>query len=149
MRTPSRFSLWSAIALLGMGVAWANPSWGAGPGGAPGGAPGGPAAQAAGGGGRVSFAEDVVPILQNRCLECHKAGAPGFAFSGLNLESYEGLMQGTRFGPVVVPGNAMVSNLNVLVEGRAGIRMPHNRKRLTACEIDILRNWVNQGAKNN
>ncbi|MBF0191916.1 MAG: hypothetical protein HQL99_12375 [Magnetococcales bacterium] len=98
--------------------------------------------------GRVTFSEDVFPILQNRCLECHKTGAPGVAFSGLNLENYEGLMRGTRFGPVVIPGNAMVSNLNVLVEGRAGIRMPHNRKRLTTCEIEILRNWVNQGAKN-
>lgn len=98
---------------------------------------------------RTSFKEDVQPILQYRCLECHKTGAPGVAYSGLNLETYDGLMKGTRFGPVVVPGNAMVSNLNVLVEGRAGIRMPHNRKRLTSCELDILRTWVNQGAKNN
>ncbi|WP_227657449.1 c-type cytochrome domain-containing protein [Candidatus Magnetaquicoccus inordinatus] len=97
----------------------------------------------------VSFKSDVMPILQYRCLECHRADGPGVAYSGLNLESYEGLMKGTRFGPVVVPGNAMVSNLNVLVEGRAGIRMPHNRKRLTPCEIQVLRNWVTQGAKNN
>ncbi|MBF0183502.1 MAG: hypothetical protein HQM06_03805 [Magnetococcales bacterium] len=97
----------------------------------------------------VSFKSDVMPILQYRCLECHRADGPGVAYSGLNLESYEGLMKGTRFGPVVVPNNAMVSNLNVLVEGRAGIRMPHNRKRLTPCEIQVLRNWVNQGAKNN
>ncbi len=97
----------------------------------------------------VSFKSDVMPILQYRCLECHRADGPGVAYSGLNLESYEGLMKGTRFGPIVVPGNAMVSNLNVLVEGRAGIRMPHNRKRLTPCEIQVLRNWVNQGAKNN
>ncbi|MBF0583559.1 MAG: hypothetical protein HQL80_04900 [Magnetococcales bacterium] len=97
----------------------------------------------------ASFKSDVQPILQYRCLECHRADGPGVAYSGLNLEDYEGLMKGTRFGPVVVPGNAMVSNLNVLVEGRAGIRMPHNRKRLTPCEIQVLRNWVNQGAKNN
>ncbi|NGZ07347.1 MAG: hypothetical protein G8237_13440 [Magnetococcales bacterium] len=130
MRTRSRFTFWSVGALFVLAMALPD------------------AGQAAPPGARVTFAEDVFPILQNRCVECHKQGAPGVAFSGLNLESYEGLMKGTRFGPVVVPGNAMVSNLNVLVEGRAGIRMPHNRKRLTACEIDILRNWVNQGAKN-
>ena len=100
------------------------------------------------GGGRVSFKNDVMPILHYRCLECHRAGGPGVAYSGLNMETYEGVMKGTRFGPVVVPGNAMVSNLNVLVEGRAGIRMPHNRKRLTPCETKILSDWVNQGAKN-
>ncbi len=97
----------------------------------------------------VSFKGDVQPVLQLRCLECHREDGPGVAYSGLNMESYENLMKGTRFGPVIVPGNAMVSNLNVLVEGRAGIRMPHNRKRLTPCEIQVLRNWVNQGAKNN
>ncbi|MBF0294155.1 MAG: hypothetical protein HQL96_03120 [Magnetococcales bacterium] len=129
MRNLSRITIGLAGAILGVCLGVANSGW-------------------AGNVGRVSFAEDVFPILQYRCLECHKAGAPGVAFSGLNLESYEGLMKGTRYGPVVVPGNAMVSNLNVLVEGRAGIRMPHNRKRLTPCEIDILRNWVNQGAKN-
>ncbi len=99
--------------------------------------------------GRVSFKEDVQPIIQYRCLDCHRSGGPGVAYSGLNMETYAGIMKGTRFGPVVIPGNALVSNLNVLVEGRAGIRMPHNRKRLTPCEIQILRNWVNQGAKNN
>lgn len=98
---------------------------------------------------RASFKEDVMPILHYRCLGCHRSGGSGVAYSGLNMETYEGLMQGTRFGPVVIPGNAMVSNLNVLVEGRAGIRMPHNRKRLNPCEIQTLRNWVNQGAKNN
>ena len=99
--------------------------------------------------GRTSFREDVQPILQFRCLQCHQTGGPGIAFSGLDLSTYAGLMKGTHFGPVVMPGNAMVSNLNVLVEGRAGIRMPHNRKRLTPCEVQILRDWVNQGANNN
>ncbi|MBF0460726.1 MAG: hypothetical protein HQL87_04945 [Magnetococcales bacterium] len=98
---------------------------------------------------QVSFKGDVQPILQYRCLECHRADGPGVAYSGLSLENYEGLMKGTRFGPIVVPGNALVSNLNVLVEGRAGVRMPHNKKRLTPCEIQVLRNWVNQGAKDN
>ncbi|MBF0308299.1 MAG: hypothetical protein HQL56_02060 [Magnetococcales bacterium] len=98
---------------------------------------------------KVSFREDVMPILQMRCLECHRTGGPGEVYSGLNMETFEGLMRGTRFGPVVVPGQAMVSNLNVMVEGKAGIRMPHNRKRLTKCETKILRDWVNQGAKNN
>ncbi|MBF0215284.1 MAG: hypothetical protein HQM00_17285, partial [Magnetococcales bacterium] len=111
MDNHSRFTHWSFGVLMGLGVILSGHSWAAAP------------------AGRVSFSEDVYPILQNRCQECHKAGAPGVAFSGLNLETYDGLMQGTRFGPVVVPGNAMVSNLNVLVEGRAGIRMPHNRKR--------------------
>jgi len=44
------------------------------------------------------------------------------------------------------------SILNMLVEGRvdASMRMPHNRDQpLGAREIEILRLWVDQGAKNN
>ncbi|MBF0588464.1 MAG: hypothetical protein HQL53_04990 [Magnetococcales bacterium] len=99
--------------------------------------------------GKMSFMEDVMPVFQVRCMACHEPGKDGYEASGLDLTSYAGLMKGTRHGSIVQPGNAMVSNLNVLVEGRAGIRMPHNRKRLTPCEIKILRDWVNQGAKDN
>ena len=99
----------------------------------------------------ISFADDVMPILEVRCLECHKPGGDGFETSGLDLSSYEGLMKGTKFGPIVDPGNAIMSNLIVVVEGRAApeIRMPHSRKKLTRCEISILRRWVNAGAKDN
>lgn len=98
----------------------------------------------------VSFADDVMPILQIRCVECHKPGAQGFETSGLDLRSYEGLMAGTKHGPIVVPGDAMMSNFNVLIEGRAdpSLRMPHNNRKLTRCEVDMLRRWVNHGARN-
>lgn len=97
----------------------------------------------------VSFKEDIKPILEHRCQECHAAGGAGTAATGLLLDSYQGLMKGTTNGPVVVPGKAMTSNLLVLVEGKAAIRMPHNKKPLTKCEIDLLRQWVAQGAKDN
>jgi len=99
----------------------------------------------------MSYKNDVLPVIKARCLECHQPGGEGFEKSGLDLRTYEGLMKGTKFGPVVVPGDAFTSNFNVMVEGRANenLRMPHNRKKLTQCEIGILRLWVNQGAKNN
>ena len=99
----------------------------------------------------VRFADDVMPILRLRCVECHQPESEGYIKSGLDLRTYEGLMQGTKYGPIVIPGNAMLSNLNVLVEGRTNPRllMPHKGKKLTSCEIDILRRWVNQGALNN
>ncbi|MGN7612522.1 c-type cytochrome domain-containing protein [Magnetococcales bacterium HHB-1] len=99
--------------------------------------------------GTVRFGEDILPLLKYRCGECHSAGGAGEAATGLNLETYEGVMRGTRHGPIVVPGSPLASNLNVLVEGRAKTRMPHNKRRLSDCEIDILRKWVAQGAKNN
>jgi hypothetical protein len=85
------------------------------------------------------------------CLECHQDGADGFKQSGLSVETYEDLMKGTGFGPILVPGDAFNSNLNILVEGRAdpSIQMPHGDRKLYAGELETLKVWVDQGAENN
>jgi Planctomycete cytochrome C len=100
---------------------------------------------------QVSYKLDVQPILQSRCVECHQPGGPGYEASGLDLTSYKGLMKGTKHGPIVVPGEPFTSNLMVLVEGRADpkVRMPHNQRPLLKQQIEILRLWVKQGAKDN
>lgn len=100
---------------------------------------------------RVSFASDVKPLLDVRCGTCHVPGQAGYEASGLSTEGYEALMKGTKYGPVVIPGDALSSALNMLVEGRAdpSIRMPHGDQPLTASEQKTLRLWVEQGAKNN
>jgi predicted small secreted protein len=100
----------------------------------------------------ASFAKDIQPILSKHCLECHRQGGAGESASGLNLTTYQGLMKGTKFGPVVKPGDSLSSTLLILVEGRAdpSIKMPHgDRPSLSKDEIDQLRNWVDQGAKDN
>ena len=101
---------------------------------------------------QVSFKGDVFPILEKSCLDCHVApDGEGFQKSGLNMESYDNLMKGTRLGPIVVPGSAASSTLNRLVEGKAdpSIRMPHGGDWLPEPDRATLRAWVDQGAKNN
>ncbi len=99
----------------------------------------------------VSYSAQVQPIIERRCLECHQPGAPGYEESGLEMTSYASLMQGTRFGPIIEPGEPMNSILNQLVEGRAhpSIAMPHGRDRIPDSEIALLRKWVEQGALDN
>jgi len=99
----------------------------------------------------VSYNKDVQPILAKNCSECHAAGQKGLAASGLDTTSYENLMKGGKFGPLVKPGDALSSSLNMLVEGRvhASIQMPHGRAKLPDKDIEILKVWVNEGAKNN
>jgi len=99
----------------------------------------------------VSFSGDVQPILKQYCLECHVPGGPGHSASGFDMSSYETLMKGGKFGTFVIPGDPFTSTLNMLVEGRAhpSIRMPHGRAKLNDREIEILRVWVKEGAKNN
>lgn len=100
----------------------------------------------------VSFAGEVRQVLDSNCVSCHVEGQPGYEASGLALDSYESVMKGTRFGKVVIPGDAQGSVLVMLVEGRAdpSISMPHGaNRRMYAEEIRILRKWVEQGAANN
>jgi hypothetical protein len=100
----------------------------------------------------VSFRYNVQPILRSNCLECHSPpNGEGYLKTGLSMTTYEDLMRGTIYGPVIVPGNSEHSILNMLVEGRAGpsMRMPHGRKPLDAQDAEILRLWVEQGAANN
>jgi hypothetical protein len=99
----------------------------------------------------ISYSADVRPILEKYCLDCHVPGGAGHAASGFDMSSYESLMKGGNFGPFVIPGDPLTSTLNMLVEGRAdpSIRMPHGRGALTEDEIETLRVWVQQGARNN
>jgi hypothetical protein len=67
------------------------------------------------------------------------------------MQSYADLMQGTRYGPVVIPGDSRHSILTMLVEGRADptMRMPHNEAPLENTEIEMLQRWIEEGAQNN
>jgi len=100
----------------------------------------------------VSFAQDVKPILDQNCLSCHQEGAEGFATSGFGMASYDDLMKGTKFGAMVISGDSEGSNLIVLMEGRAdpSISMPHgSMDKVASKDINTIRLWIDQGAKNN
>lgn len=99
----------------------------------------------------VSYSRDVQPILQKNCTECHAPGKPGFLATGFDATTYANLMKGGKFGALIKPGDAFTSAFNMLVEGRAhpSIRMPHGREKLPDHDIEILKVWVNEGAKNN
>ena len=99
----------------------------------------------------ISYRADVQPILKQYCLECHADGGDGYAKSGLLMTSHESLMKGTRFGAIVKPGDGLGSVLIQLVEGRAdpSIKMPHGKAALPKEQIQVLKQWVVQGAKNN
>ena len=66
----------------------------------------------------VSYSADVKPFVDQYCLGCHGADGPGSESSGLRMDSYEALMQGTKYGPVVKPGDSFTSALVMRVEGR-------------------------------
>jgi len=100
----------------------------------------------------VSYKADVAPILEKHCKSCHTPGQAGYVASGFDLQGYDSLMKGTRYGPVVLPGDPLTSALVMLIEGRVdpSIKMPHGGVNpMTDAEIKTIRLWVEQGAKNN
>jgi len=100
----------------------------------------------------ISFSQNVKPILDQNCLACHQPGGEGLESSGFSMVSYEELMKGTKFGPMIIAGDAEGSNLVVLMEGRAdpSISMPHGSlKPVKKADIQMIRMWIDQGAKNN
>lgn len=91
----------------------------------------------------VSFSKDVMPILQNSCVNCHGGQKTE---KGLDMTSYSALMNGSQRGAVVIPGNAANSSfIHLVVNGN----MPKRGQKLSASQIQILTDWVNAGAQNN
>lgn len=108
----------------------------------------------------VSFAADVQPILDAKCVQCHAVAAEGVATSGLNLTDYEGVMDGTKFGPVVVANSSESSALYLVIARKTAkeIQMPPTHAEsmaegrgtaLSASEVETIRTWIDQGAQNN
>ena len=91
----------------------------------------------------VSFAKDVLPIFQHRCVQCHSGKTPA---AGLSLTSYAGVMQGVAGSPVITPGKASDS---ILVQLVASGGMPKGLARLLPAQIQTISAWVEAGASNN
>jgi mono/diheme cytochrome c family protein len=100
---------------------------------------------------KMSFADDILPIFKGYCFTCHQPGQQGSEKSGLDLSTYEGVMRGTKFGKMVLPGDPEGSNLMWLLDWRGApeTRMPLGKRKLSTCERDTIRSWIREGAKNN
>jgi mono/diheme cytochrome c family protein len=95
-------------------------------------------------GGPVSFADDVLPILQAECAMCH--GAQG----GWDASSYEAVMTTGNNAPVVVPGYVEFSLLAQKIQDTqtSGMVMPTAGK-MSDANIQVILNWIIEGALDN
>ncbi|CAA7600070.1 Cytochrome c family profile [Acididesulfobacillus acetoxydans] len=84
------------------------------------------------------FKENVEPIFQSKCITCH--GTSG----GYGLDNYTAVMKKN-----VVPGNPDQSKLIRKLEGSDKPQMPIGQPPLTSDQIQTIRNWIKDGAKNN
>ncbi len=91
----------------------------------------------------VSFTDDILPILESRCVNCHGGDR---LEKGLSVRTYGDLMSGSENGPVVVAGDAANSKLVQMI---ANQKMPKRGPKLTPPQLQLIIDWVNQGAQDN
>jgi hypothetical protein len=94
----------------------------------------------------VSFRNQVVPFFINYgCDGCH--GGNG----GLEVQTVTQLLNGGIHGPAVVAGKADSSLIVKKLSANPpfGDRMPRGGPYLADSTIQILKTWINQGAKDN
>lgn len=88
---------------------------------------------------QVSYATDVVPILDAACYACHDASSYRGIGGGVQLDDYERLL-------ISVNNNKLLGSINR--DGTASF-MPRNASKLDQNAINTITNWINQGALNN
>ena len=101
----------------------------------------------------VSYQVNIQESIFN--LSCLVGCHDGARQAGLELTTWETLMEGGDNGPVVVPGNAEESPLVWSVEGQDALAVPVSLMpptgfpQLNRTEIRLIKDWIDQGAKNN
>ncbi|MFT5030105.1 MAG: mono/diheme cytochrome c family protein [Candidatus Binatia bacterium] len=94
----------------------------------------------------VDYENDIKPIFENRCIDCH---GPDKQKSELRVDKRAILLRGGNSGaPSIVPGDARKSHLLDLIRGTDPDEiMPPKGAPLTDAEIALIEKWIAEGAK--
>jgi hypothetical protein len=105
----------------------------------------------------VSFEKDVLPLLTARCVVCHVEGAdqahlslyPNAWAQLVGVASTESPLK--RVEPRAPAKSYLYLKLlgTQAEAGGSGARMPYQQDPLAPAEIEQLRQWIEQGAKQN
>ena len=95
---------------------------------------------------KVTFDDDVRPLLQRRCSVCHNSDRRE---GDLDVTSFVNLMQGGGSGTVLEPNDPEGSYLYELVTHADSPEMPPNGNKIPDAEIKLLADWINGGLLEN
>ncbi len=96
---------------------------------------------------KVNFEREVLPVLRERCFECHSA-SKAKPKAGLRLDGVAWIRAGAKAGSVLEAGDASVSSLYT----RAALPaddfdiMPPEGEALTKEQLATLKRWIDEGA---
>lgn len=92
----------------------------------------------------ISYQRTIAPLFQEKCLACHNHTTRQ---GGLNLETYEALLNGGKRGAPITPGKSADSLLVKMLEGTIKPQMPLG-DQLSDAEIGQIKAWIDAGASN-
>ncbi len=91
------------------------------------------------------FQHLVQPILESKCITCHKEGK---VKGELRMDHLAGLQKGGKTGPFFIPGDTenslLIQRIHLPLENEEHMP-PKNKAQLTEEELEILRLWVASG----
>lgn len=95
---------------------------------------------------QIDYESEIQPIFSNNCTSCHGGE------SGVTLSSYSAVMNsvGDQYETEIVdPGNPSNSPIVDKISSsnpEHGVRMPQNADPLSTDEINLIRDWIDEGA---
>ncbi|RIK82287.1 MAG: hypothetical protein DCC68_06665 [Planctomycetota bacterium] len=99
---------------------------------------------------KIDFGRKIRPLLAENCFHCHGPDEKTRE-AGLRLDTHDGLLAELDSGETaVVPGDAAKSALFARITADdPDARMPpeETKKKLTPEQIDLIKQWIDQGAK--
>lgn len=96
-------------------------------------------------GAEVDFAHEIVPLLKQKCGNCHSGTQKEGAFS---LNTREELIAGGESGEAIVPRKPTAGELIArITTDDEFTRMPPEGDALTAEQIGLLKRWIESGAQ--
>ena len=93
----------------------------------------------------VSFEKQIKPLLTRNCAGCHQ---PASKQAGLSLATFAEFEKGGNKGPAFIAGNPEKSLVIGYLTGETKPQMPFGGKPLPDEQIEMLRRWIREGAKN-
>jgi len=108
-----------------------------------------PACAASGATGTVNFTRDIRPILSDNCYQCHGPDEKARK-AKLRLDTREGAFRIKDDKAVILPGKSVESELIRRITSTDPDEVmppPKSNRKLTPAQIDLLKSWVDQGAK--
>ena len=91
---------------------------------------------------KITFENDIRPILKTHCFNCHGDGEKLNGGVDLRLRHFMAEMK-TDDGPVMVPGKPELSLMVKLVKSG---EMPKKEKQLTPEQTALIEDWISSGA---